>query len=794
MVRKIRKKLKLDRIILVMLTAVISIIGFSFLAQSAEAEDGTRGPPDVTIKMTPSFDTSYSYVEDGEATVFYGDQLKMIPDVDDPDGDYIEDYEWKFKPQQGSAPWITVNDDVFDITAGVDALYSNEEEGDPVMPEYNSGPLEYKITLKVRDSSGATGSETINVTVFPYAQHNFSKMVQYGPANRNASVSIIFRGLPDEVAPSHEKIDPEHPVFVYIEESSSPDPSLGNRGGIGPVYNLRHVGCYLQDDSEGIIRANLTFPFRESDIGYLGAPEILLDDLSIEYYDNAQKRFFPIFGSQFTTDEGSFITAEVDHFSIYTIIIDSIYSHSHPNYEKNLPDLLVQAINFSRNPTSANQAVNVLPMIRNDGVIHARNVNVRIFVEDDLIGDQRIDLIEGNGGTAMISEMFIPHMINGGLSREDQTIKVQVNPQRSIQESQNNYGNNDLRRDLIVLSASNSLPTIGITVPENNSVVMGSVLISGNSTDESTEMDLGIVYDPYGENEFEVMIEKSLVVNPSILAVDFIVLDEFGKEIPGMRDLVVNIFELNLSMNSTLITYRDRDRNGKLSAGDSFILKNESNGGKVREGFTLLLYNSTIKFMEISFDGENWTRIESSIDRESGNWTIDWDSTTVLNGSTILMLRAYDGLDHSNVVEIALDVQNPEPNKIPSILISEPTDGSTVSGIVRIKGSVSDEDGTVEKVEVSIDGAAWENITLDGILTWDFKWDTSTLTNGEYEIEVRAYDGENYSSVLTIKLTVSNKKAKEGSGSDDFIPGFELMTLIASLGAVIFIVKRRTSI
>ena len=96
------------------------------------------------------------------------------------------------------------------------------------------------------------------------------------------------------------------------------------------------------------------------------------------------------------------------------------------------------------------------------------------------------------------------------------------------------------------------------------------------------------------------------------------------------------------------------------------------------------------------------------------------------------------------------------PNHPPTVTITYPSDGTTVSGVLTIQGKASDEDGneTIQKVEIRIDDGNW--IVVNGTTSWSYEWNTSQVENGEHTIYARAYDGELYSDIASIKVNVFN--------------------------------------
>ncbi len=100
-------------------------------------------------------------------------------------------------------------------------------------------------------------------------------------------------------------------------------------------------------------------------------------------------------------------------------------------------------------------------------------------------------------------------------------------------------------------------------------------------------------------------------------------------------------------------------------------------------------------------------------------------------------------------------------NHLPVVAISYPSDGDSVSKIVQISGFASDpdDDETLKKVEVMIGDDGWEE--AEGTTLWKYEWDTYDLDDGIYVINVRAWDGADYSEVKTISVNVFNPEVVE---------------------------------
>ena len=181
--------------------------------------------------------------------------------------------------------------------------------------------------------------------------------------------------------------------------------------------------------------------------------------------------------------------------------------------------------------------------------------------------------------------------------------------------------------------------------------------------------------------------------------------------------------------------------------------------------------NNVVK-VEIRIDGKQWIQTVGTT-----SWNYNVDTTTLGNGMHTIEARSYDGSLYSNIASISLNVFN---NHKPSIYIKEPENGKVVNGIIMIKGIAIDSDGneTITKVEIKIDNETWN--VVNGTTSWSYSWNTTTVDNGDYVIKARAYDGHDYSNIVSITVKVNNKKT----------PGFEIMLLFIALAGVLWMRKR----
>jgi N-acetylmuramoyl-L-alanine amidase len=90
----------------------------------------------------------------------------------------------------------------------------------------------------------------------------------------------------------------------------------------------------------------------------------------------------------------------------------------------------------------------------------------------------------------------------------------------------------------------------------------------------------------------------------------------------------------------------------------------------------------------------------------------------------------------------------------PSVSITNPADGDTVSGSVTLTADATD-DGGVAQVEFFVDGSAI-GTDADGSDGWSAAWDTAAYTEGSHEVTATATDTAGQTASDSVSVTVDN--------------------------------------
>lgn len=135
---------------------------------------------------------------------------------------------------------------------------------------------------------------------------------------------------------------------------------------------------------------------------------------------------------------------------------------------------------------------NATTFVSNGGILHARNVDVKFYDGDNLIGDTTLKLVPAKGGPVVVFEEFTPWMRSYDEEYEPYNIMAFVNKYSAIDEGNvSNYDNNNYTKKMIVYRDGACQPRLYCSVEYLNVRLDNNVHI-GNLHDEDLELDLTI--------------------------------------------------------------------------------------------------------------------------------------------------------------------------------------------------------------------------------------------------------------------------------------------------------------
>jgi hypothetical protein len=142
----------------------------------------------------------------------------------------------------------------------------------------------------------------------------------------------------------------------------------------------------------------------------------------------------------------------------------------------------------------------------------------------------------------------------------------------------------------------------------------------------------------------------------------------------------------------------------------------------------------------------------------SAPYSVSWNTTLTGNGSHTLTAVARDPLGllyfTSDPVTVTVSNAAPPDTTPPTVSITSPSNGATVSGTTQVSATASDNVG-VAGVQFLVDGATLG--AEDTSSPYAVSWNTTTASNGSHQLTATARDAAgNRTTSATVTVTVSN--------------------------------------
>ena len=133
-------------------------------------------------------------------------------------------------------------------------------------------------------------------------------------------------------------------------------------------------------------------------------------------------------------------------------------------------------------------------------------------------------------------------------------------------------------------------------------------------------------------------------------------------------------------------------------------------------------------------------------------WLLNWNTTTVPDGSYTLTSRVVAGSNSSTSVGISITVANL------STKVVVPSNGATISGTTTFSASATGSG--ITSVEFRLTGGSLSNALLGTATSspygWILTWNSGSVANGTYTLTSRVVAGSNSATSPGITITVSN--------------------------------------
>lgn len=133
-------------------------------------------------------------------------------------------------------------------------------------------------------------------------------------------------------------------------------------------------------------------------------------------------------------------------------------------------------------------------------------------------------------------------------------------------------------------------------------------------------------------------------------------------------------------------------------------------------------------------------------------YSYSWNTVQYSTGTHTVKAITYDTANQTNSKQHSVTVNVTDDNP-PTVAITAPADGSTVSGTVNVTATASDDKGVI-KVEFYVDNTL--KTTDYYMSSYTFYWDTTQLVNGAHTIKITVYDTVDQSTSDQRSVIVNN--------------------------------------
>jgi hypothetical protein len=300
-------------------------------------------------------------------------------------------------------------------------------------------------------------------------------------------------------------------------------------------------------------------------------------------------------------------------------------------------------------------------------------------------------------------------------------------------------------------------PTVSSTNPTNNStgIAIGSDItatfseaLSSSSVTNTTASIAGVT-STVTLNGNVVTINPNANLSPSTT---YTVTLLGGAN--GIKDLAGNSLASNYTFSFTTSAPVNQSPTANAGANQTITLPTNS----------VSLSGSLSSDPDGTIVGWAWSRVSGSGTVNPTN-TMDTTVTGLTAGSSVYKLTVTDNQGATGTANVSITVNSAPDTTAPTISITSPTSGQTISGTKVITVSASDNIG-IDHVDFyrSSAGGTQATVLMGSSATspYSYSWNTTTVPNGNYVISAKAYDAANNSTVSTLVSVIVSNTASPG--------------------------------
>ena len=281
--------------------------------------------------------------------------------------------------------------------------------------------------------------------------------------------------------------------------------------------------------------------------------------------------------------------------------------------------------------------------------------------------------------------------------------------------------------------SGDALPTVTLTAPTEGATVTGQVQLQANASDDHgvTQVDFRVDGTSIGTDTtapYSVAWDTTSVADGAH-TVTAIATDTIGQTASDANGVTVD----NLDGPPTVTVTAPAE--GATVAGQVQIQANASDDKGVTQ-------------VEFRVDG-------TSIGTDTtAPYSMSWNTTAGTGGPHTVEAVATDTIGQTGADSNAVTVDNTPP----SVAITSPSAGATVSGTIPVQANATDN-GSVGSVQFFVDGTSI-GTDANGADGWSVSWNTVTAGNGSHNLTATAADtAGNIATSAPVQVTVGNALA-----------------------------------
>lgn len=291
-------------------------------------------------------------------------------------------------------------------------------------------------------------------------------------------------------------------------------------------------------------------------------------------------------------------------------------------------------------------------------------------------------------------------------------------------------------------AADTTAPTVAITTPASGSTVTGVVAVAGTAADNARLASVWVAVDAGAWTQASLRKGGgwSTSVDTAPLATGAHTI------VARAADAAGNTSSASVSV-SVASALPPPDPAPPTVAIATPVAGATVSGTVAMAGTAAAGSGTTLARVEVAVDAGPWALAAGTT-----SWSASLPLSGVPNGSHTLSARATDAAGIARTASVGVLVANPLP--APTIAITAPVGGATVSGTATMAGTAAAATGTtLARVEVALDAGPWALAAGTG--SWSASLSLAGVTAGTHTLSARATDATGAATTASVGVSVA---------------------------------------